>query len=77
MNQLKRILGIVWLVLGPVLIFILVKSAVHNISANGKGDISKPLPWIIIITIFMPIAIGFMIFGWYSFKGEYDKTSDI
>ena len=77
MNQLKRILGILWLVTGPVLIFILIKSAVHNINASGKGDINKPLPWIIIITIFTPIAIGFMIFGWYAWKGEYDKMSDI
>jgi uncharacterized Tic20 family protein len=72
MNQIKRILGILWLLLGPVLIFILIKSAVHNIDTNGKGDINKPLPWIIIITIFTPIAIGFMIFGWYAYKGEYD-----
>ncbi len=72
MNQLKRILGIVWLLMAPVLIFILVKSAVHNISASGKGDINKPLPWVIIITIFLPIAVGFMISGWYAFKGEYD-----
>ena len=52
MNQLKRILGILWMLIGPVLFFILVKSAVHNINTNGKGDINKPLPWIIIITIF-------------------------
>jgi len=73
MNRLKRVLGLVWLVLGPALFFILIKSAAHNIDANGKGDINKPLPWVIIITIFAPIAIGFMIFGWYAFKGEYDK----
>jgi uncharacterized Tic20 family protein len=76
MNQLKRILGLLWLLLGPVLLFVLVKSAVHNIDANGKGDINKPLPWIIIISIFAPIAIGFMIFGWYAWKGEYDKIAD-
>jgi uncharacterized Tic20 family protein len=76
MNQLKRMLGILWLLLGPVVIFILIKSAIHNIDGNGKGDINKPLPWIIIITIFTPIAIGLMIFGWYAWKGEYDKLPD-
>ena len=76
MNQLKRMLGLLWLVLGPVLFFILIRSAAHNIDASGKGDINKPLPWVIIITIFAPIAIGFMIFGWYAFKGEYDKLPD-
>ncbi|MEP7279212.1 MAG: DUF6814 family protein [Bacteroidota bacterium] len=73
MNQLKRVLGLLWLVLGPVLIFILIKSALHNIDANGKGDINKPLPWIIIIGIFAPIGVGLMIFGWYAFTGEYDR----
>lgn len=62
--------------MGPGLIFILIKSAVQNIDANGKGDINKPLPWIIIITIFAPIAIGFIIFGWYAFKGEYDRLAE-
>ncbi len=73
MNQLKRILGIVWMIIGPVLFFILVKSAAHNINASGKGDINKPLPWIIIITIFTPIVAGLFVFGWYAFRGEYDK----
>ena len=76
MNQLKRMLGIVWMLLSPVLIIILLTSAVHNISASGKADINKPLPWIIIIAIFLPIAIGFMIFGWYAFKGEYDRLPE-
>jgi uncharacterized Tic20 family protein len=73
MNQLKKILGICWMLIGPAVIFILIKSAVHNINVNGKADINKPIPWIIIITIFTPIAIGLIIFGWYAWKGEYDK----
>ena len=74
MNQLKRILGLLWMLIAPALFIVLVISAVHNINANGKGDINKPLPWIIIIGIFTPIVIGFMIFGWYAFKGEYDSA---
>jgi uncharacterized Tic20 family protein len=72
MNQLKRFLGIIWMLIGPVVIFILVHSAIKNIDLHGKADINKPLPWIIIITIFTPIAIGMVIFGWYAWKGEYD-----
>jgi hypothetical protein len=72
MNQLKRFLGIVWMLLGPAMIFVLVSGAIRNIDAAGKTDISKPLPWVIIITIFTPIAIGLVIFGWYAWKGEYD-----
>ncbi len=77
MQQLKRILGIVWMLLGPVTVFILVWGALTNIDAAGKGDINKPLPWIIVIAIFTPIAIGLSIFGWYAWKGEFDKIEDI
>ena len=77
MNKLKRYLGIIWMLIAPVAIFILVSSAVNNIDSAGKGDINKPLPWIIIIAIFTPIALGLMIFGWYAWKGEYDKDVSI
>lgn len=73
MNNIKRILGIVWLLLGPTVIYFLVSGAIANINAEGKKDINNPVIWIIIIAIFTPIAIGLMIFGWYAFKGEYDR----
>jgi fatty acid desaturase len=72
MDQLKRILGLVWIVIAIASIIILVTGAFQNIDVNGKSDIQKPLPWVIIISIFTPIAIGMVIFGWYAWKGEYD-----
>ena len=68
-------MGFVWIILAPVVIYFLVKSAVHNIG-NGTKDINQPIPWVIIIGIFTPIAIGLMIFGYYAFKGEYDKLPE-
>lgn len=73
MNQIKRFLGLVWLALGPLVIYFLVSGAIANIDPTGTKDINKPIPWIIIIAIFTPIAIGLMIFGFYALKGEYDK----
>lgn len=73
MNQLKKIMGVLWIILAPAVIYFLVMGAVHNIDAAGTKDINKPIPWIIIIAIFTPIAIGLMIFGYYSLKGEYDR----
>ena len=73
MNAIKRILGIIWLLLGPLVIYFLVAGAITNIDSSGKKDINNPVIWIIIIAIFTPIAIGLMIFGWYAFKGEYDQ----
>lgn len=76
MEQVKRFLGIIWMLLGPVAIIILLWGAINNINEEGTGDINKPLPWIIIISIFTPIAIGLTIFGWYAWKGEYKKRAD-
>lgn len=76
MNQLKRIMGFLWMVIAPVVIYFLVAGAFHNINSAGTKDINKPIPWIIIITIFTPIAIGLMVFGYYAMKGEYDKLPE-
>ena len=75
LNSIKKWLGLVWMVLGPAAIIILILSAFENINPSLKGDIHQPLPWIIIISIFTPIAIGLTIFGWYAWKGEYDGDS--
>ena len=72
MNQIKKLMGLVWMIIAPVIIFLLISGAVNNIG-HGSKDINKPIPWIIIITIFTPIAAGLMIFGYYAIKGEYDK----
>ena len=76
MNKVKKYLGIIWLLLGPAFIFFLVYGAIQNIDAVGKKDINNPVIWIIIITIFTPIAIGLMIFGWYAWKGQYDHLPE-
>jgi type VI protein secretion system component VasK len=76
MNTVKKIMGFLWIVLAPVIIYFLIKSALHNISSGGTKDINQPIPWIIIIGVFTPIAICLMIFGYYAIKGEYDKLPE-
>lgn len=73
MNTIKKFLGIIWLLLGPVVIYFLVIGAIKNIDTAGTKDINNPIIWIIIIAIFVPICIGLMIFGWYALKGAYNK----
>ena len=73
MKSIKRYLGLLWLLIGPVVLFLLLKSAYTNIVSGGSGDIHQPIPWIIIISIFTPIAAGLMIFGWYVWKGEFEQ----
>jgi hypothetical protein len=76
MNLIKKYLGIIWLVLAPVVIYFLVSGAIEHIDPQGKKDINNPVIWVIIISIFTPIAVGLMIFGWYAFQGEYDHLPD-
>ena len=76
MNYIKKYLGIVWLLLAPAVIYFLVDGAIIHIDPEGKKDINNPVIWVIIITIFTPIAIGLMIFGWYAFKGAYDHMPE-
>ncbi len=64
------------MMLGPAAIFFLLQTAFTNIDLAGKADINKPLPWIIIISVFTPIAIGLTTFGWYCWKGEFEEKSE-
>lgn len=64
------------MVAGPLVMVALVVAAVQNIDLSGQSDIQKPVPWIIIIAVFTPIAVGLMIFGWYAWKGEYDRLAE-
>jgi len=73
MKELKRYLGLVWMLIGPASILLLLWGAANNINPAGTGDINKPLPWIIIIAIFTPVAVGLTVFGWYAWKGEYER----
>jgi hypothetical protein len=75
MNSLKKILGIIWIVLGPMIILFLCMQALEKIAAATEGiaRTNTTLQWSIIILIFIPICAGLMIFGFYGFKGEYDK----
>ena len=88
MNNLKRKLGIVWILLGPMAIYFMISNALQALgradkaiagatseAAKAAAEAAKTntiLQWSIIVIIFIPIAFGLVIFGRYSWKGEYD-----
>lgn len=74
MNQLKRLAGIIWLLLGPVAVYYLVKTAASEIAKKPVMD--TRIQWGVFVIIFIPIAIGMVIFGWYALKGEYDHLPE-
>lgn len=77
MNTIKKMFGLVWMAVAPLLIWFLVSQAVQKVS--DATDVTKSnvlLQWVIILSIFAPICIGFFIFGYYGFKGEYDHLPE-
>lgn len=76
MNMLKRTLGILWLITGPLLVMLLLFGAVKFIEPGGSQDIHNPVVWVLILAIFTPVGIGLAIFGWYALKGEYDRLPE-
>jgi predicted Na+-dependent transporter len=74
MNQLKRFAGILWIVLGPVAIYYLIKTAADEIAK--KPVLDTKIQWAVFVVVFLPIAIGMVIFGWYALKGEYDSLPE-
>jgi len=71
MNKLKRYIGFIWILLGPAaIVFLISEAAIKlNLPTATTNDF---LQWGIIIMIFVPIASGLSIFGYFSVKGEYD-----
>ena len=71
MNALKKWSGLIWVILGPLGIYYLVKTAAGEIAK--KPIIDTKIQWGVFVIVFIPIAIGIMIFGWFALKGEYDR----
>ena len=69
MNAIKKYAGILWIILGPLAIYYLVNTALSEI--EKKPVIDTKIQWAVFVIIFIPIAIGLMIFGWYALKNEY------
>lgn len=74
MNAIKRVFGLVWIALAPILIWLMVSQAIEKIgkAAEGIMKTNTTLQWAIILMIFIPVCAGLSMFGWYALKGEYD-----
>lgn len=70
MKAIHKILGVVWILLSLLTAYYILSTAITEISAGTPED--APIFWPIIIFIFLPILIGFALFGFYSIKEEYE-----
>jgi predicted Na+-dependent transporter len=74
MNAIKKYSGILWIILGPFSIYWLIQTALLEIAKKPLMD--TKIQWGVFVFVFIPIAIGMMIFGWYALKGEYDHLPE-
>lgn len=71
MNKIKRALGLLWILLGPLAIYYLIRTAAEQI--GKKPELDTKIQWGVFIIVFVPIAVGMILFGYYALKGEYDN----
>ena len=78
MKTLKKYLGLVWMFLGPAAMVLLTWQAWEkiNLAKPGIETTNTALQWGIILLIFIPIAIGLVIFGKYALTGEYGQLPE-
>jgi len=72
MNLLRKYLGIVWMLMGVLVLY-------YGITVFGypkliSGDQEDLVFGLIICFVLLPIIVGgLVIFGWYAWQGEYDE----
>lgn len=78
MKALKKYLGVIWIILGPATMTFLSWQAWDKISSAKAGiaTTNTALQWGIILLIFIPIAVGLVIFGKYAYAEEYNTHSE-
>jgi hypothetical protein len=72
MNKLRRILGIVWILVGLAGgYYLIINQAIPKFNSDKSEDL---IPAIIYAFILTPIIVGgLLIFGKYALQGEYDQ----
>jgi nitric oxide reductase large subunit len=71
MNKIRRLAGIVWIILGLAGgYYLIINQAIPKFQSNKTEDL---IPAIIYTFILTPIIVGgLLIFGKYALQGEYD-----
>ncbi len=71
MNILKRVLGVVWIAIGLYAVYYLIVNQAIDLWNRGGENV---IPAIIYTFILCPMIAGALgMFGWYSFRGEFDS----
>ncbi|MCA6461629.1 MAG: hypothetical protein IM571_02200 [Chitinophagaceae bacterium] len=74
MNLVKRYAGILWIALGPVAMYFLLRTAAAEIHEKPVAD--TWIQWGIFTLVALPIAAGMVFFGILALRGAYDHLPE-
>lgn len=73
MDAIKKLLGIVWLLLAFAAAYFCI--FIFGLPKLATGKQEDLVFGIIILFVLTPlIVVGLSVFGWYALKGEYDRN---
>ncbi len=78
MNSVKKIAGLLIIIIGILAFLAAPYRAWFEIGKayeTGKQIMDNWVFWVIILMIFEPVMLGFMRFGWFAFKGDYNSEA--
>lgn len=76
MGIIKRIVGVLCMILAPTAAWLLTNEGIKKIASASEADkTSATTQWLILIVIFLPVMAGLLLFGWYAVKGEFEDIS--
>jgi hypothetical protein len=74
MDIIKRIIGVLCMLIAPYAAFLLTTNGIAKIAAaDAANKTNATTQWSILIIIFLPVMAGLFIFGLYGAKGEYSE----
>ena len=74
MRQIRKLFGVICMLMGPVSIYFLTKTAFDEI--QSKPVIDTKIQWTVFVVVFIPIAIGLILFCYFAMKGEYERLPE-
>lgn len=76
MNILKRIVGVLCMLLAPVAAYVLTNEGLKKIAAAEPAERTNAITqWSILIIIFLPVMAGLFVFGRYAFNREFEDVA--